>query len=834
MKFELKEYQETAASEVLDRLAWGSKSRVDADLYAAVSLSAPTGAGKTVIAAAVIERVLYGDPDSGAAGDPDAVFLWLTDDPSLNAQTRKKILEASDRIQPSQLVTLDETFDQPELSGGHVYFLNIQKLGKNSSLVRKSQANPPRKYPIWESLTATIKAHQGNYYLVIDEAHRGTGTRYSERPTIAQKLIHGSEGQVPPAPVVWGISATPKRFEDQVRGASPERVLRTVKVPVEDVRDSGLIKDVLAISYQGEKQTMEGTLVQQAAAQLKAMDEAWNAYTNGEEAPPVRPALVIQIPPNVKDTDVEVWLDACVTEWDVLQGAAVAHSLQEHTVQEFGKHQVRYIAPQDIQDNPNVRVVLFKEALTTGWDCPRAEVMVSLRSAKDTTYIAQLIGRMVRQPLARRIESDETLNRVRLYLPHFDHNAVLEVKTTLEKDPEGPPSRIEIGSVDAPRNPNVPAELFGLLEGLTSYVVPGPVHRSQVARLHKLAALLVGDNLLTDAISEADKFLVGVVNGERSRLDTDGTLPSLVADAETVDVEVMSVKTHSKEDGETVVEQYATSEQDVARLFAAAKRRFRDGLADHYWGTLITDEDYGSYDAKILTYALARESSVVEKVEAEAADRVRQWLDTYGNQIAALSEDRKARYSEVRAMAKDPETTHPGLPTGPISMPGDRAVPTYPLHLYADANGDFRTKLGTWEQHALQVETNREGFVGWYRNPTGGQRCLRIPYETGSGYGKLHPDFVVFHQDDNGNVKPSIIDPHGQHLEDAAPKLRGLAAYAAKHGGEYARIVAVILDGSGEYRMLDLTDPTIQTEVAKVKNRDHIETLFNSQGAVYA
>ena len=47
--------------------------------------------------------------------------------------------------------------------------------------------------------------------------------------------------------------------------------------------------------------------------------------------------------------------------------------------------------------------VLFKEALTTGWDCPRAEVMFSQRVAGDHTYIAQLIGRMVRTPLARRI-----------------------------------------------------------------------------------------------------------------------------------------------------------------------------------------------------------------------------------------------------------------------------------------------------------------------------------------------------------------------------------------------------------------------------------------------
>ena len=46
--------------------------------------------------------------------------------------------------------------------------------------------------------------------------------------------------------------------------------------------------------------------------------------------------------------------------------------------------------------------MFFKMALSTGWDCPRAEVMMSFRRAEDHTYIAQLLGRMVRTPLARR------------------------------------------------------------------------------------------------------------------------------------------------------------------------------------------------------------------------------------------------------------------------------------------------------------------------------------------------------------------------------------------------------------------------------------------------
>lgn len=829
MKFELKDYQEEAAGKVLRNLRKGSAEYDHDHTYTAVSLSAPTGAGKTVIAAAVIERTFFGDPEGDEPGDPNAVFLWLTDDPSLNEQTRKKILEASDRIQPSQLVTLDDAFDAPEFEPGKVHFLNIQKLRKGANFVARKEGR--RKHVLLDTISRTIKNNGGRYYLIIDEAHRGTGRPSKDDQTIAQRLING-DTTVAGAPVVLGISATPERFDQAVKNNSLERVPRKVTVPVSAVRESGLIKDVLSISYRGETQAMETTLVRQAVANLRAMDEAWNRYTTAEDEPAVRPALVLQIPASTSSGDVGSLLDVCIDEWDGLtQRHAIAHSLESHTAEEFGDHTVNYVKPQDIQDHPAVRLVIFKEALTTGWDCPRAEVMVSLRTARDDTYIAQLIGRMVRSPLARRINSDETLNRVRLYLPHFDKTAVEAVKTKLETDDGGLPTDIELNSVDAPRNPNVPVAAFAAIESLPSYTVPGPVHRSQVARLHKLAALLIGDELLPDAIKVADKYLVGVLEGERARLEADGTLATLIKDAQTATVEVLDINRDGTTN--TSTEDYDTDANDIDRLFASAKRKFRDGLADKYWGTRVTENDEDSYDAKALTIALSTDPAIVDKVEEQAADRVRQWLDTYGDAISQLSEDKKAKYAEVRAMARAPEQVTPGLPTGPISMPGDTTIDAYEKHLYAGSDGMYRAKFVSWEKHALGIESARDGFIAWYRNPSGGQRSLRVPYDTGNGYGKLYPDFIVLHEGDDGAIRPSIIDPHGPYLGDAADKLRGLAAYAEKHGASYARIIGVIENSDGNFRQLDLKDATVRSALASVRTKEDIERVYAQLGAAY-
>ncbi len=126
MRFALKDYQVDAVGDVLRNLAdarddWHRKERP-----VAFSLTATTGAGKTVMAAAVIEALFDGDTDYDFEADPTAVVLWFTDDPSLNEQTRFKLIEASDRIVGSRLVVIESTFNQEKLDPGRVYFLNAR------------------------------------------------------------------------------------------------------------------------------------------------------------------------------------------------------------------------------------------------------------------------------------------------------------------------------------------------------------------------------------------------------------------------------------------------------------------------------------------------------------------------------------------------------------------------------------------------------------------------------------------------------------------------------------------------------------------------------------
>src|SRR5260370_26568649 len=104
MRFTLKDYQDDAVGEVRRNLAdarddWHRRHRP-----VAFSLTATTGAGKTVMAAAVIEALFEGNDDFDFEPDPGAVVLWFTDDPSLNEETPFRLMEAAARIGPSRLV----------------------------------------------------------------------------------------------------------------------------------------------------------------------------------------------------------------------------------------------------------------------------------------------------------------------------------------------------------------------------------------------------------------------------------------------------------------------------------------------------------------------------------------------------------------------------------------------------------------------------------------------------------------------------------------------------------------------------------------------------------
>lgn len=104
MKTLLKQFQEGAVDQFVDMLHEAAGSISKMKVPQAVVLTAPTGSGKTVIAAAAIESLL--DGDAKHAKDAQATVLWITDQPDLNEQTRRKMLQHSTSLTPARLKTI--------------------------------------------------------------------------------------------------------------------------------------------------------------------------------------------------------------------------------------------------------------------------------------------------------------------------------------------------------------------------------------------------------------------------------------------------------------------------------------------------------------------------------------------------------------------------------------------------------------------------------------------------------------------------------------------------------------------------------------------------------
>ncbi len=865
MKFTLKDYQADAVEDVLANLKRARdnyKNPVKREL-SSFALTATTGAGKTVMAAAAIEALFWGSDDFEFARDPGAVVLWFSDDPSLNLQTFNRLRQASEKFTYSNLVQIEPPFARPRLEAGKVYFLNTQKLATKSLLTRghvDSAADAQGRLPglafaapdmqgwtIWQTIANTIEAADLTLYLVLDEAHRGFNAKATaDKPTIVRRLVNGTT-QRPPMPIVWGISATISHFESAMKVAEVtrnRRALPPVKVDPVRVQESGLVKDTLVLDIPDEAGNFDSVLVRRAARKLKDSTERWAAYANSQglrEA--VQPLLVLQTPNTPNPDDVGVALDTIFAEYPDLRATSVRHVLGERTTQKFGARDVAWIEPQRVQDETHVRVLVAKDAISTGWDCPRAEVLVSFRPARDNTHITQLLGRMVRNPLARRIPGDERLNAVDCILPFFDRTTAVKVVRFLTGDLESMPGGEKKAVIDAQElgpNPAVRADVWEVWEALPTQTLPQRGARP-VKRLVALAQALSADAVLPGALRRVDEELHRILDAYSLRYSD--KLETAIRDV--WDVHIKEIEGRFGKSGLSYAEFVERADDRAIRTgFEAAKKAFGADVAQSYVNHVAGPDSAGTDDSElraayVRAAALATVKEVRDKVDAEALELTRSLFDQHRVAIKQLSDIRQQEYEDIRAMATEPQRGVLRRPRNRIEAftvvdEGGQLVfaPRFPLHLLANEAGEFPlTSLNSWECMVVSAELARPGVRGWYRNPSrAAVDSLGIAYrDDGTGnWRSMHPDFLFF-SDVGGKVVASIVDPHGHHLEDALMKMKALAAFADKFGDAFHRIEAVS-EVDGRMRVIDMKLAGVREVVSVTKHS--AADLYRSSVAV--
>jgi type III restriction enzyme len=822
MKLELKPFQEAAAREILAELS-ESREAVVRGKPQAVVLSAPTGSGKTITVARVID-LMFGGGD-GIEARPKTVFLWLSDSPELNAQSANKLIGACDHLPFHKMVTISgENFSEDSLQPGFLYFINTQLLGKDKLLTK--EPGDRREFTFWQTVANTVAKSPEDFVLIIDEAHRGASASDKNRTPIMQKFIRGSAAdELPAVPLVLGMSATPQRFTTLL--GNTNRTQRPVNIDPEDVRQSGLLKDWIVVENPKTAAAGEITLLEEAAKKWQDFTRLWRDYCLREkERELVKPILVVQVEDGGDSTLTRSPLNDIVRVIERQSGPLglneIVHCFQEKTDIQAGGRIIRKLEPSRVQGDPDVRVVLFKTALTTGWDCPRAEVMMSFRRAKDATAIAQLVGRMVRTPLARRIGTDEVLDTVELFLPHFDADTLEEVLKRLRNPEaeEGVPTRVETSVEAYSRDPAL-AKVFERLHELPTYAVERVPKMSDVKRALRLAGMLVHEEIdsgaddsvrtaLVEKLKELGDGFASTVSGWATQVREGGEM----------DIDVTHIAAGGMNVTSSKVTRVLLSEENIDQLFDAAGRLLASGEGLHrsYWKRYHDKENPNQ--AKLVLYATTRQAGAIPALNVLANQLFDSLWAANKQAIQAFPAATKRRFTALVQATGQATSLEWELPTEIVERKYDQA---WRGHLYSDAEKVFYTKLNGWEAELLTAEMRTEDFVAWLRNFPRREWALCIPYEL-AGQKPFYPDFVIVRKKGKGFVV-DILEPHDDTRTDTWAKAKGLAAFADEHGVEFGRLL-IARKRNNTWQFADMNDKNTRAKARKLQSSSDLESIF--------
>jgi type III restriction enzyme len=821
MKLELKPFQENAARDILAKLDKARDSVASGDLEAII-LAAPTGSGKTITLAQVIDYTFGGG--DGISARPNTVFLWLSDSPELNTQSKNKLLGTCDHLPYYKMVTIEsENFKDDELQPGYVYFINTQLLGKDK-LLTKEGGGDFRNTTFWQTVARTIAHAPQDFVLIIDEAHRGATATDRNRTTIMQKFIIGSPVDgMPPVPLVLGMSATPQRFTTLL--GNTNRTQRPINIDPEEVRDSGLLKDLILVRNPKTNVAGDLTLLEEAARTWKRFTKEWENYCVKEkEKDIVRPILVVQVEDGTENvltrTSLEDVIRVIERQTGPLALNEIVHCFQDPGELQISGKIIRKLDASRIQESPDAKVVLFKTALSTGWDCPRAEVMMSFRRAEDPTSIAQLVGRMVRTPLARRIGTNEVLDTVELFLPHYNRDAVKAVLELLRNPTDGLGIRAESSGETYQRNPAL-AKVFEHLKTLPTYAVSRVPKMSEAKRALRLAGLLMHEGLNQDADEEMREIFLKKLKELRDKYaKTVAEWSSALREGGEIEVDVTEFATSQMIITGTNTTRLTLSEENIEQLFDAAGRMLAagEGLHRTYWKR-FHDQERPNH-AKLELIAIMRQLETVPTLEKFAREQFDEWWNKYKADIKKLSASVRVRFNALiqasgKAAAQDWEL--------PDRIVEKKEGTVWENHLYCDANGKFSADLNGWETELLTAEMGKKDFVCWLRNLDRRDWSFCIPYEMG-GVKPFYPDFAIVRKSSKGFVV-DIVEPHDDTRVDTLPKAIGLAKFADAHGDEFGHLIIARKKGE-KWEKVDMSDEPTREKTKRMQPQSDLEGLF--------
>lgn len=396
--FALKPFQENTIAKLKDQFLNLWKSPHD---NIPLIFKSPTGSGKTIMMAQFL-RDLVGDPRFYGN---DVAFIWLTFNEESYIQSKNKLFSYYGGASELDLLDLND-LTRGKLNKNAVFFINWQKIKGTSKESRRL-----RKDNEWgltfDSFIEKTKEDGRKLVVIVDEEHIGADTK------LADEIFNLISPKI-----TVRVSATPKYLPNAEDIA--EQKGGFVQAKREDVIEAGLIKEKIIFQTEEDLNRKDFKGVDQDEILLELAyqkrQDLIKHYSNvGAE---VNPLVMIQLPnddhagKDTTTTNKQTIVLNFLKEKGVLEDEIAIWLSQE-------KVNLEYIA-----DNKSpISFLLFKQAAATGWDCPRASVLIMFREIKNPTFAIQTVGRILRMPFGSHFPIPE-LNLGYLYT-NYKRNEVL-------------------------------------------------------------------------------------------------------------------------------------------------------------------------------------------------------------------------------------------------------------------------------------------------------------------------------------------------------------------------------------------------------------------------
>lgn len=375
----LKRYQEKAIEKLISRT---KELFEDKKEKATIIFQSPTGSGKTFMISNYIEEIIKEFPEE------DICFLWISIGAgSLHKQSYYSLKKTFNGFPDVYLLEDEFHGGRASISKNEVVIVNWDKINQ------KDKADDWSNILMKDSETYNFRDIVQNtreigtkIVMIIDESHSSAN---SDRATeLRDDIIKAN--------ITIEMSATPVISDFNER----------VQVNPQDVIDEGMIKKEIIVNDGLEKYNIEditsGDLILTTAFSKRF--DLVKLYK--ESNLDINPLCLIQIPNGANAKEKQDTIEEFLAKNKVsTENGKLAIWLSEDKIN-----------LEMLNDNENkVEFLIFKQAIATGWDCPRAQILIKFRDKGSETLEIQTIGRILRMPAGEHYENDE-LNKAYMYI----------------------------------------------------------------------------------------------------------------------------------------------------------------------------------------------------------------------------------------------------------------------------------------------------------------------------------------------------------------------------------------------------------------------------------